>query len=280
MKYYTKKQIFYVNSARRLGGISSNFHYYLNIDPTEQYDRVVVLAASIPKSYYLIDSSHNQFSLKEDVSQITITFPTGNYTRRSLATTLTTLLNDNSPNGYTYAITYTNIGSGNDDGKYVFTVTGNGGVQPEFNFTDQMYEQLGFEINSTNTFVGDTLTSTNVINLTNEATLFIHSDICQNSEGDDVLQDIYTVGDSSYSMINFENKTPMEYGKEMVLSQKNIYHFNVSDENGRVIDTNGINVNFTLMVYKNNDNDRLIKGAIKLFTMFSGKILNSKIMKE
>lgn len=271
MKYYTRKQIFYINSARRISGTNSNFRYYLNIDPVQEYDRVVVLAASIPKSYYLVDSSHNHFTLSEGISSTSILFPEGNYSRRSLTTTLQTLLNTGSPNGYTYTVTYTNIGSGNDNGKLTITVTGNGGVQPVFTFTDEMYEQLGFNINSVNTFVADTLVSTNVINLTNEATLFIHSNICQNSEGDNVLQEIYTVGDSSYSMINFLNPIPMEYGKNLVSGTTNIYDFFLTDEYGNIIDTNGINVNFTLMIYKRNDIDKMIKGAIKYFTLMSSE---------
>jgi len=267
MKYYTKKQIFYINSSRRINGTNSSFSYHIKVDMNEDFDRVVVLAASIPKSYFLIDSSHNRFTLQEGTDQISIIFPPGNYTRNSIASTCQTLLNEASPNGFTYSVTFKNINSSVDDGKFTFSVSGNGSVQPDFFFSNQMYEQLGFNSSSINSFSENTLVSTNVINLVKETTVFIHSDICQNTEGDNVLQEIYTVGDSSFTMVNFENKNPMEYSKKLVPGKANVYHFWLTNENGEVLDTNGVNINLTIMIYQSNDNDHLIKGAIKYFTM-------------
>jgi len=267
MKYYTKKQIFYVNSTRRINGTNSSFSHFLNIDPNEDYDRVAVLAASIPKSYYLIDSNHNTFTLKEGTDEVPIIFPPGNYTRNSIVNKSQTLLNQASPNNFTYSVSFQNINNDVDDGKLTFTVSGNGAVQPEFIFSTQMYEQLGFNRSSNNVFVDNSLISTNVINLVKETTVFIHSDICQNSEGDNVLQEIYTVGDSSFTMVNYENKNPMEYSKKLVPGKSNVYHFWLTNENGEVLDTNGVNINLTIMIYQSNDIDHLIKGAIKYFTM-------------
>jgi len=273
MNYFTNKQIFYINSARRLTGTHSNFSYFLNIDPNEEFDRVVVLAASIPKSYYLVDSTYKSFTLQESSSTVTINFSVGNYTRNSLGIKLQSLLNTNSPNNYTYSVSYSNISTTNDNGKYTITVSGNGGVQPIFIFTNQMYEQLGFDLNSSNQFSGGILESTNVVNLTNETTLFIHSDICQNNEGNNILQEIYASGEASYSMINFTNPIPLEYSKPMntTFSKSSSYNFYLTDENGTSIDTNGININMTIMIYKKNDIDRMIKGAIKYYAILSGK---------
>lgn len=269
MNYFTNKQIFYVNSANKLSGSHSNFSFYLNIDPNDDFDRVVVLSASIPKSYYLIDSLHKSFSLKENSSTVIINFDEGNYTRNSLAIKLQSLLNSNSPNSFNYAVSYKNINTFQDNGKYTINVTGNGSVQPEFIFGDKMYEQLGFDKNSTNQFSSNSLTSTNVINLTNETTLFIRSDICQNNEGNNILQEIYTSGDASYAMSIFTNSIPYEYSKKLTTSKSNVYNFYITDENGLHINTNGININFTLMIFKKNDIDNMIKGAIKYFTLIS-----------
>ena len=271
MNYFTNKQIFYINSAKRLTGTHSNFSYFLNIDPNEDFDRVVVLAASIPKSYYLVDSSYKSFTLQENSSTVTITFDEGNYTRNSLAVKLQSLLNTNSPNSFTYTVSYSNISTSNDNGKYRITVSGNGGVQPIFIFTNQMNEQLGFNINSSNQFSGDILYSTNVVNLTNETTLFIHSDICQNNEGNNILQEVYASGEASYSTINFVNPIPNEYSKPMntISAKSNSYNFYLTDENGTPLDTNGINIVMTIMIYKKNDIDRMIKGAIKYYAFLS-----------
>lgn len=269
MNYFTNKQIFYINSNNRLTGTHSNFSYYLNIDPNEEFDRVVVLAASIPKSYYLVDSSYKSFTLQEGVSTVTITFDEGNYTRNGLSIKLQSLLNANSPNDFSYTVTYKNISNNADNGKYTITVSGNGGVQPIFIFTNQMYEQLGFNINSSNQFTANVLESTNVVNLTNETTLFIHSDICQNNEGNNILQEIYASGEPSYSTISFSNHAPSEYSKIMVTSKSNSYNFYLTDENGQNINTNGVNINLTIMIYKKNDIDRMIKGAIKYYAVLS-----------
>jgi len=268
MNYIVDKEIYHINSAKRITGSASDFYFKLNIDRNKKFDHVVVLSASIPKSYYLVSNFNKSFTLKEDTNSVLITFPIGNYTRRSLASTLETLLNDNSPNGYTYSVTFQNISLGNDNGKYTINVSGNGSVQPEFIFTNEMYEQMGFDINSTNTFSNNSLTSADVINLTNETTLFIYSDICQNhNEG--ILQEIFTSGDISYSYINFKNHAPYEYSKKMVLSKGDTYLFRILDENGKIVDTNGINVNITLMLFKKNNIDNLIKGAIKFLTLSS-----------
>ncbi len=136
-------------------------------------------------------------------------------------------------------------------------------------FTSSLYEQLGFNSNSTNNFVGSSLTSNNVTNLSTETTLFIHSDICQNKEGNNVLQEIYTSGESTFSYVNFQNPTPQEYAKPMIGNKSNVYNFSLTDENGVVIETNGININFTMMIYKENDIFSLIKGAIKYFTLIN-----------
>ena len=265
--YFTTKQIFYVNSSLRLTGNDSSFSYYFKIDPNADFNRVVMLQCSIPKSFYLVPQGYNQFTLQEGTSSVTINFPIGNYTRASLANTLNTILSSNSPNGYTYKVTYPNTGTSVDLGLYTFTVSGNGSTQPSFIFTTSMYQQLGFATNTTNTFSANTLTSTNVANLSTETTLFIHSDMCQNSEGDDVLQEIYSSGDASFSFINFQNLTPKEYGKVLSTNTSNVFKFWLTDEYGVTLNLNGVNMNFTIMIYKSNNIDNLLKGAIKYFTL-------------
>jgi hypothetical protein len=271
MSYFTNKQIFYVNSADRLTGTDTDFSFYLNVDVTQEFDRVVVLSASIPKSYYLVQLGTNTFQLQENTSIVTITVTPGNYTRQSMATTIKNLLNANSPHSYTYNVSFNNINTTYDQGTYTFSVTGNGAVQPAFIFTTGLYEPLGFNKNSTYTFSGNSLVSPNVTNLSTETTLFIHSNICQNKEGNDILQEIYTSGDASFSYVNFLNPTPQEHSRVMGGNKSNIYSFSLTDENGNVISTNGVNINFTIMIYKENDIDSLIKGAIKYFTLMSEK---------
>ena len=269
MNYFTTKQIFYINSNNRVNqsDTHSSFSYQLNIDPNQNFDKVVVLSAAIPKSYYLIQSVGNTFTLTEGTSTATIIIPPGNYSRNGLALVLKSVLNASSPNGYVYTITFSNISSTVDTGKYLFGVSGNGSTQPSFTFGITIAEQLGFEENNTYNFSSNSLTSVYVCNLVNENTLFIHSNICQNTEGNSILQEIYASGEPSYTYIKFTNYTPQEYSKPMTDSRSNLFTFNLTNEDGILIDTNGININFTLMVYKRNNIFDLLKEAIKYFTM-------------
>src|SRR5262249_44087750 len=157
-------QIFYVDSNRRLTGSGgSDFTYSINFDKNLEFDRVAVLQILIPVSYYAIQQGLNTFTLVEGASNATITLTAGNYNRRSLASTLSSLLTSLSPHGWTYSVTFPATGSQCDTGLYTFSVTGNGGIQPQFVFTNGCYEQLGFSQNSTNSFVSNSLNSTGVI---------------------------------------------------------------------------------------------------------------------
>jgi hypothetical protein len=106
---------------------------------------------------------------------------------------------------YTYSITYPKSSSISDNGKYTFTVSNNSGVQPKFIFPSAsssfLYQCFGFEPDSTNTFSGNTLISTNVINLQAEDCIFIRSDVCTNPN-DNVLQEIYANVASGPSQIS------------------------------------------------------------------------------
>jgi len=270
MSYFSKSFIYYVNSNNRINQneSQSNFSYYFQNLQDNDFDRVVVLSASIPKSFYLVQDGYNTFILQENTTQVTLTLPPMNYNRNSLLTTIKSLLNTNSPNHWTYNMTFPNININGDDGKYYFSVTGNTS-QPSFIFTNGLYEQLGFNANSTNTFVNNTLSSINVCNLSTETTLFIHSNMSQNYNSDNTLQEIYSNGESSYSYINFINICPHEYSKPLNNKESNVFNFYLTDENGNIINTNGININFTIMVYKMNNIDNLIKGYIKFKTIMS-----------
>jgi hypothetical protein len=252
-----RKKIFYVNSRNRTSGTNSNFFYSLNLKDSDRYSHAVILQASIPKSYYLVVSGQNTFTLTENGSDATITISPGNYNRKNFKTTLQTLLNAGSPNGWTYAVS---IPSAPDTGYYNFTVSGNAGLQPSFTFTTYLYEQLGFNINSTVNFVGDSLSSVNVISLQKETTIFLHSSLI-GTGNDNVIQEMYSNANDfdyiTYHCINLEG-----YSKRIINISDN-YWFYLTDENDNEINLNGQNVVFTLMVYEKDDINNLIEKYIK-----------------
>jgi hypothetical protein len=238
----TNKLIYYVNSYNRVVGTDSDFTYIFNIPPNIDVNRVVVLQASIPKTYYLIEDD-NYFTLTENSNSVNISLPEGNYSVTQLKQTLSQLLTSNSPLGYTYTVDLSTT-----LGKFIFTVTNNT-YQPIINVSNTLYELLGFNAYSTNTFISNSLTSTNVVNANRESTLFIHSDICQNASGDDILQEIYTVENVSNIYISWSNSCPQFYSKNFVNGKK-IFRFYLCNENRTPIDLNGINMNLTILIYK------------------------------
>jgi hypothetical protein len=273
MSYYTQKQLFYIDSHKRTNGSDSKFSYILDVDPNVDFTDVVLLSASIPLSYYIVDNNNNTFTITEnlgagDLVRI-LTLPIGNYNRISFARVLTSVLNDNS-NTYIYTISYENINREQDTGKYYFLWSNSNisAEEPIFAFShNRMYEICGFNANSSNTFSSNALVSTNRTNFRPESTLNIHSNICQN-RNNNILQNIISSGDSNYTYIVFHNLHPDEYSKEFVQTKSNTYDFELTDEDYNPIDLNGLNFTACLLLFKRNINiTELIKGFIKLKTL-------------
>jgi hypothetical protein len=268
MNYFTDKEIFYVDSHNRIDQTDSNsdFTYELDIDPTHDYDHVTLLDISLPKSSYVINSSNNTFVVEENSVQRLITLPVGNYNRTSYKNVLKLLLNVSVD--YVYDITFQNSNRTQDNGKYTFTVVTilPAMPQPLFIFQSGLYEQMGFNKNTSYTFVGDSLESIGVTNFRPESTYYILSNICQN-RGNGILQNIISSGSDDFNFISFHNPNPNEYSKKFIRTRSNVFKFLITDEDFHRVDLNGLNVVFTLMLYRKNDIDRLLKGFIKLQTL-------------
>jgi len=246
---YDNKEIVYIDSRHRDDGEdNSDFSVFINLRNNIKYSKVVVLSCSIPKTFYNVykDSS---FILTEDDQSVTINVPASNYSRASLKNMLVLLLNQNSPKGYTYNITYQNINTYGDDGKYSYLVSGNGVVQPSFTFGTTLFEQMGFDKEKTYQFATNILRSVNVVNLNKESTLFIRSDIVQNSSNN-ILQGIVCADNPSYTNIAFTASGMVdEYSKSFSNYSSNKYRFWLTNEDGDIIDLNGLNIIMTLMIY-------------------------------
>ena len=270
LKYFSEGQHLYVNSRNRLNGTDAEFSYNFEyIDPNKEYDRVVLLSCMIPKTYYVVDPSSSIFTLQEPYSggtyTISISVPYGNYTRSVFAKTIINLLNSQSQAGYTYNIQYSEIQLSNDDGKFIYTVSGNGSYQPSIIVNNLFFEPFGFDRNTTNTFINNTITSTNIVSLQPEGTLFIHSDICQ-SMGDNILQDIPATQYTPYGHISYENSIPLERSKPFINKGAKTFNFQLTDEDGNTINLNGLNMTMTLFLYKENRTDEVLDAFIKYIT--------------
>lgn len=260
-------QIFYINSANRETGTDSSFTYFLPIDVQAKYDSVCCLACSIPKSYYMIQATQNTMILSENGLTATITIPAGNYSYLSFKSVLPPLLNAASVSmghAYSYTINYPNKLITADTGMFTYSVTNNGGVQPQFIFTSYLYEQFGFIANSTNIFNSNTLTSTAVINFTPETTLFIHSDLADNKI-DDILQDVFDNNSPPYSYVVYYNQGNLEpYCKKLRLNDSKLFRFSLTNENNSLIELNNRNMLITAVCFRKDDTNIVQRELAKL----------------
>lgn len=245
MSYIVDKRIYYINSQNRVANSdSTNSDFEVKLNVPEKFDSCVVLDISIPKSYDLIQANANTFTLNEGSSSAIITVPIGNYSSTSFSKVVVSLLNTNSPNHYTYAMTL------NNQGKFEYKVSNNNNVQPSFTFAAYLNEQCGFEQKSTNTFVNNALVSANCVDFQRESTLFLRSDMVTIGNGDNVLQQVFCEDTADFSNIVWRCPDVIAYAKPYIVNSTNQFHFWLTDENGIRIDTKNRNMVFTLMIFK------------------------------
>lgn len=284
MSYIEDKRIYYVNSANRTAGEHSNFSYKFDI-PINKFDYVVCLDLSIPKTYYLIQSDRNSFTLKEDNKQEIITIPEGNYSTISFSKYMAQELTNKSPNGYQYKITMNNQGKfeyevkdNNSETKSLdFITDSNESETISFIFTDALYEQFGFEPNSENKFINNKLVSKNIPDFQPESTLFLRSDIISSGYGDNVLQQVFCEGVSEFKYVIYECKDVQAYAKKLNSSASNEYYFKLTNENNDYINTNGRNLVFTLMLFKKSHSNENLNSFIKYIVKYIDDFRNKRI---
>lgn len=263
------RQTFYVSSELHnphfVGGTASNFRYQFDLTPNNNYDSVVVLQASIPKSYYQITTSNGSFTLTEEKKSATITLDPGFYDKRSFATILQTALNTGSPNGWAYTVSYPNRLISADTQKYTYSVSGNGGLQPGFTFgttSEFIHNLMGFSENETYSFVGDSLTAPFIMNFQPTSALLIKSDLVKNHDG--ILQEIFASGEPFMTHIKYQASDTHYNAKELSTNKSNIYSFVICDTDGNEISTNGASIHLSLCFFKRDDHNEIAKKSILL----------------
>ena len=256
------KFIQFINSNERLSGTHSNFKYKIDLPKDKgDFDRVCILNASLPKSYYLIPKD-SYFTLEEGISSVNIYIQEGNYSRRSFQTVLQNLLNNSSPNNFIYAVSYPDSFIQSDTGKYTYTVSNNGGIQPKFIFNTHIFKQMGFNRNSTVQFFNNTLTSTNILKFQSEDIILIHSDLCSNGDND-ILHEIYSGSSPTLGSIVDEVIAVEQNSRVLTSSNSGIYNFIITNEDNEEIEFNGLNIVFTVLFYKKDPIFDLLEKYIK-----------------
>lgn len=259
------KRIIHINSRKRLSGTDADFTFKVDLRGlSKNATHCTVLQANIPKSFYMVQENYNTFELTEEAGNdtVTITIPPGNYNRLTLKTTVANLMTANSPNSHTYTISIP-PSSGGDDGKYTYRCTGytlESGITVSSD--SNIFELLGFANGSSNSFVDGVLESSNVVKLSKEDSIVIHSDIVDEIE-DDILQEIYTVDSSTFDNIVFQNQTPEHYEKRMRKNTSTVYRFYIMNEDNQPIDLNGLNWSLTLCCFVKDNTNALFKDYMK-----------------
>lgn len=241
------KHFVYVDSRNRLSGTDGNFTYLVNLPADEVYTHVVVLNALIPKSYYLVPVTAQIITLVEKGVNTVVTIPAGDYILSAWLLQVSTSLTAASPNTWTYKATFPNIGTTVNTGKITITVTGNGGFQPALICSTTFFEQWGFNKGSTNTFVANTLVSTNVVKLQAEDRVFLLTDMIKGTNSMCVLLSIASAPSPDFSSIQYECFAPEYYAKELRSSNINVISIAQSDESGNLLFPNGLNMTCTLL---------------------------------
>jgi hypothetical protein len=241
-----------IDSFNRLSGTDSNFTYAINFPQDGvKYDRVTVSSVTIPKSFYLIQSNYNTFVLSEGLSSATVTIPVGNYVLGAFKTAVQTALNTYSPHSWTYTVTFPNTYTSANTGKFTYTVTGNSGTQPSFTFSNFVYDQMGFPKNSTTSFSGSTLTSTNVINLQADSSLYVKSNMVDGTNT--TLQRIDGGLVPDFGVISYQCPYPLAFAHRLSSVHNNTYSITILNSDGIPVDFNGQNCIISLIFFHLDD---------------------------
>lgn len=256
---FFKKDIIYINSKFRTGGTSSDFTIDLSKqirNVSNDYNSISLLNFSCPKSYYLFNNNNNTFTLTESKS-VTVTIPIGNYKTSQLLSQLRTSIAAVAT--WTYTITYNS-----QLAKFTFVVSGNGGVQPSFDFSanNGCNDILGFNA-SINVFTADTITSSNMVNLQFTSTIQLMSDIVRGNVLSVIIPNV-----QDFSNIQYNENNPDFSAHLLNIKTPTSAKFWLLDSDGDPLDINGLDFSFTFAMFKSNDyyekilNDKKISNYI------------------
>ena len=269
MAYRGSKQLVIIDSSRRQSGTSANFTIDIKtVHP--RFNSVAVFNFSCPKSWYSVPEGYNTFELQEDIFSAIITVPVGNYSRRSFASTIQTLLNSESPKGATYTVGYDTNPETVDTGKLTFTVSDNLGLQPSIIMPDSLHlpSCFGFDRSSVNTFENDTLESTNIVNYQPISHLLLKSSLVKDGE-EGVLQELIVNDDPYGGHITFQNTDLHMTSKTFTHEANHIYSFSLTTLEDEQIDLNGQDVTFSLIFYEQDDINEVQRKALAIQTIKS-----------
>lgn len=238
----------YINSRNRIApnkSTDSNFSFLITL-PDDNFDRVVLLQASIPVSYEMVNPRNNRFILEEGGVGVTVELGLGNYKVNNFRAEVAAKLNAASPNGFTYNITFDEIRS-----RFTYLCS-NSAMDKSFIMPKSSpFELMGFPRDSINMFDGGTLLGPNHLKFRLEDVIYINSSICVGSanakffSGNNLLQGVFTPLALPNSTIYFRTPDAIHSSRQLRRPNKEgsaYYNFTLTNEDGEPIDLNGLNI--------------------------------------
>ena len=262
--YLKSGRIMYVDSKNRINGTSSNFQLNLQL-PNNTWDHVVLMQASIPKSWYLISNilNNNTFVYQEGSGVLnTITIPNGSYNKISMTIVLKSLLQSVTTFGLNaFSITYSNNQSEQDTFKYTFSSISTTISKLIFS-NNNLATILGFNNNSTNSFSTIPLIAPNAYNFASITRLFIKSTL-SNYADRSILQEIFQ-SQPDQSIVYYNQLEINSNAKLFTENNDDIFSFVIQDRYGNVVDLNGVDWVCSLLFFNIDDTNEFIKNDIIL----------------
>lgn len=252
-----------ISSKTRQEGTVNSFTHVVNIGDNSQYDSVGIISSTIPKTYYNCNSlnNNNVFTLVENAVDIPIVIPVGDYNTNNLPIVLGSLLTSASANGITYGVSYPDELIEAQTHKLSFTKSGALTTSLKFNLNQDCANLLGFSQDDY-TFSGSLLTSVNSIDLNFTQYIIIKSNISFNegttNSDNDILCQIPTDNSVAFSNNILYNMISLDDASKK-LSNKNskLFNFSITDDDNELLDLNGHDWSFTIMLWEHNTHDEL-----------------------
>lgn len=259
---YNSERTIIVDSKNRISGTPGSF--VARVTPQQgdaQCDRVALKQISIPKSWYDIPAGLNV--VYTSAGDITIT--PGNYT---LTTFMTEIISKFQAKNITVS-PYNALTN-----KLVFTANT---VPITLSFERGMAVALGFDrgINldsngsvirtNYNLLVATPFTAPNCIFISTISKLYLHTSMCDRSE---FLQEVLVCPNyPGAAMIWYENHDYDVNSRPFTGAMHSTHYFTLLDSFGTPVDLNGIDMAFTLVIYRRNDVSEMMEEDIRIRQM-------------
>lgn len=249
-----KQKVFSINSADKLDSNSRSdaFNVRTEMPYRNEMDKVTLIEADVPKSYYMLDSDET-FTLAEATGTVdtTVTISGGrNYSATQLATEIAAKLTAASATGantFTYTCTF-------DDTTGKFTITASSGEFTLELANDALLAKYFGMVadDSSNVSSSSVLVSSNIVNLQRYDVIHIRSSMINNNN-DDTMARIYPSDVAYLDKMHYVANDPKLMSGGLNDNIGNESGFCVTDKDRNAINFNGVDVQFTVVAFKDSD---------------------------